>query len=47
MTDLPPEPGTVPDLTLGVEGDFGDAPEEPNSPAEVEINDEEEVDEDG
>jgi hypothetical protein len=43
MSNLPPEPGTVPDLTLGVEGDFDDPPEsEPDEPTLVNDDEEEE-----
>lgn len=42
---LPPEPGSVPDTSLGVEGDFGEPPEnEPDEPTEVNEDDEEEDD---
>lgn len=45
--DLPPEPGTVGDPELGVQGDFDDVAEESNSEADVEVNsDEAEEDDD-
>ena len=40
--EIPPEPGEIPDLTLGVEGDFGDAPEDDaDQDFPTEVNDDE------
>ena len=42
--DIPPEPGETPDPCRGATGTFREPPEEENSPADVEVNEEDEED---